>query len=110
MQEYSSLVDGWAGEGSIAPIAEALRDMRMVAESIPRGLPIPTASISFDGEVGLYWDEPTYFLDIAFDGSGSLSVFTKEKRSGQDQFVDSLDIASGAWKEALLQLAAKATA
>lgn len=103
MLDYSMLEDGWAGDGSLAPSENALLAMKTVVERLPRGLPIPTPSVTFNGEPGLFWDEDSYFMDVAFDGERAFSGFVRSKASTQDQFQEGILI-DGDWQDILIAM------
>lgn len=104
MSEYSLLGANWAGDGSTAPSDSALSDMETFVERLPKGLPIPAPSISFDGEPGLYWDETAYFMDVAFHGDGVFSAFVRAKGSTQDEFREGISVQSDEWQDTLLTM------
>ncbi len=91
---FGSLLDGWDGSDSQAPAQENLDAAKAFLAKIPAGMPIPKAMLSASGEVGLYWDTPTMFADISFEGNGKLSLFTRQK-FGQhlENFVDDVSLA-----------------
>lgn len=103
MSDYSMLEDGWAGDGSLAPSDNALLAMKTVVERLPKGLPIPTPSVTFDGEPGLFWDEHSYFMDVAFDGERAFSAFVRSKASTQDRFQEGISIDSN-WHDTLITM------
>lgn len=104
MAEYASLRDGWAGDGSSAPSEAALNDMKRVVDQLPTGLPFPIPSVTFDGEPGLYWDEDSYYMDIAFEGANTFSAFVRSKSSSEDEFRQGISIQTDAWQGILLAM------
>ena len=91
---YSKLQPDWDGVDSIVP---SIIDVNLAidfVESIPPIFPLPKPMLSREGVIGLYWDDGSVYIDIQFDSENTLSVFSRDRSSGKEKFVDSVDITS----------------
>lgn len=89
---FQKLSPGWDGPESLAPSPEDLSAAEAFIQSIPVIFPLPKAMLSADGIVGLYWDDGIVYLDIQIDSPNSLSSFSRDRVSGQDQFSGDIPI------------------
>jgi len=81
---YKSFSDGWDGEGSLAPSHRDI-DVAIAFTAMARDyLPLPTAMISPEGQIGLYWDTPLAYIDINFDVNGTLSIYSRRRDISKD--------------------------
>ncbi|QGZ62119.1 hypothetical protein [Paraburkholderia acidisoli] len=91
INDYAGLADGWDGEGSRAPSADAVVDAICLTMHLPAGIPVPRAMVSANGEVGLYWRSDRAYVDIAIEDGGTISIYARDKANGdQEQFWDEL--------------------
>jgi len=91
---YLKLEPGWDGPGSVAPSASDIELAKEFVASIPAVYPIPKAMLSGDGIVGLYWDDVFMYVDIQFESDHTLSIFSRDRASGKEEFIDSIDVAT----------------
>lgn len=91
---YSKLQPDWDGTDSVIPSTTDIQWAIDFVESIPPIFPLPKAMLSRDGVIGLYWDDGSVYIDIQFDSDHTLSVFSRDRSSGKEKFVDSVDMTS----------------
>ena len=94
LASYSKLQPDWDGADSLVP---SITDVKLAidfVESIPAIFPLPKPMLSREGVIGLYWDDGSVYIDIQFDSEHKLSVFSRDRSSGKEKFVDSVDITS----------------
>jgi len=87
--QFADLPDGWNGEGSVAPSANAVTAARAFLESIPPGIALPTPMLTEGGDMEFYWSLPTGYADISFDANGVGSLFARSQ-AGEELFVENL--------------------
>jgi len=92
LDSYSKLEPGWDGPGSAKPSFINIELAIDFIGSIPAIFPLPKAMLSRDGELGLYWDDSVVYVDIQFESDHTLSVFSRDRSSGKEKFVDSVDV------------------
>ncbi|HZZ05901.1 hypothetical protein [Paraburkholderia sp.] len=99
ISSYSSLQDDWDGNGGTPPDSGHVRDAIAFLDRLPSGIAIPTPMIGSSGDIGLYWDLTSFYADVAFEGSGALSLFVKNKQTREEKFaaVDDLHGLSQDW-------------
>ncbi|MGT0246640.1 hypothetical protein [Burkholderia pyrrocinia] len=86
LASYSRLGEDWDGSGASIANKEHLNDALGFLNRLPGGIAIPTPMIGSSGDIGLYWDLPEFYADIAFEGRGAFSLFVKNKASGTESF------------------------
>lgn len=91
---YSKLEPGWDGPGSVTPSSIDIDLATDFVASIPAVFPLPKAMLSSDGTVGLYWNDPLMYIDIQFESDRTLSMFSRDRSSGKERFIDSIDVAT----------------
>lgn len=89
---YSELEPGWDGPGSVTPSSIDIDLATDFVASIPAVFPLPKAMLSSDGTVGLYWDDTRMYIDIQFESDRTLSMFSRDRSSGKERFIDSIDV------------------
>jgi hypothetical protein len=94
ISSYATLQDDWDGNGASSPDSSHLFDAAAFLDRLPGGIAIPTPMIGSSGEIGLYWDVPSFYADIAFEGNGALSIFVKNKRTAGEKFASVDDLHS----------------
>lgn len=93
LELYSALNEGWDGPDSRAPSQGDIMDAQALVAKLPPGLPIPKPMLSSSGNVGLYWDAQKIFADIALEGDGRFSLFTRRKSGNRKEtFADAVEI------------------
>jgi hypothetical protein len=99
LASYASLKEGWDGQGSVTPSGNDLDRAARFAESLPSGLPLPRPMVSGGGEVGLYWDDESAYADIQFEPEGTISLYVRNRVTGQERFFDGVHAESlkSAW-------------
>ena len=81
LRQYEMLEPGWdGGANDVAPSRDAINEAIQFVENIPPFIVLPEAMVSNDGEVGLFWNNDDFYLDVGFRGCGECSFFGK---SGQ---------------------------
>jgi hypothetical protein len=93
IQTYKFLNDGWDGVGSVSACQKSIDAALYFVGKIPSGLPLPSAMLSYTGEVGLFWDAESGYADINFTSDGYSSFFSRTY-NGQEYFQESLANAS----------------
>ncbi|MFA5921790.1 MAG: hypothetical protein WC856_10930 [Methylococcaceae bacterium] len=91
---YSKLEPGWDGLDSVTPSSIDIELAIDFVASIPAVFPLPKAMLSSDGTVGLYWDDALMYFDIQFESDRTLSLFSRDRSSGKERFIDSIDVAT----------------
>ncbi len=94
LNSYSKLEAGWDGSDSVGPSPIDVKLAIDFVKSIPAIFPLPKTMLSRDGEIGLYWDDNLVYLDIQFEPDKALSVFSRDRLTGKEKFLDSVDVAS----------------
>lgn len=94
LASYSKLQPDWDGADSIVPSIVDVKLAINFVESIPPIFPLPKPMLSREGVIGLYWDDGSVYIDIQFDSENTLSVFSRDRSSRKEKFVDSVDITS----------------
>lgn len=75
LEALSGLTYGWDGYDGIPPSIEAINDaIRFIRTRIGSPSKV-TVSASSEGEVELYWERMSVFLNLCFDGSGKFSAY-----------------------------------
>lgn len=78
VRELGRLTDGWAGPDSVAPSANILRDIQLVASSLPSSTRTPDAEVDpDDGSVVLRWMQEGALrsFSLTFVGQGGVTGF-----------------------------------
>jgi len=93
MELYGSLDAGWDGPDSQVPSQENIQDALTLLAKLPAGLPLPKPMLSSTGSIGLYWDTQKVFADIALEGNGRFSLFTRLKSGDRTEtFADDVKV------------------
>lgn len=87
--QFAALADGWDGDGSLKPSAEAISAAKKFLSSIPPGIALPTPMVTSRGDMEFYWNLRTGYVDISFDVDGVGSFFARD-RAGSEIFLDDL--------------------
>lgn len=75
---YECLEAGWDGASTdLAPSREAIKEAILFVESLPPFVALPVPMVSNDGEVGLFWQDDEFYLDVGFRGVGECSFYGK---------------------------------
>ncbi|MGC5830110.1 hypothetical protein LDP08_06020 [Ralstonia pseudosolanacearum] len=83
LKSYEHLTDDWDGNDGRAATWGDIADAITFLDRLPAGFSIPTPMLASSGEVGLYWDATDFYADAAFEGEGTISLFTKHKTTGE---------------------------
>lgn len=104
LHSYGGYAEDWDGEGAVAPHKGHVDNAIAMLERIPSGFPLPKPMLSSSGTVGLYWDHPNLFADIAFEDNG-FSLFTRDKRTKEETYAEGISVndLNAAWFAARLQ-------
>ncbi|MBY0499322.1 MAG: hypothetical protein K2P74_06900 [Nitrosomonas sp.] len=92
LESFSGLEPGWDGDGSIVPSENDLDNAIEFVRSIPAVLTLPKAMLSGNGTVGLYWDDSIVYTDIQFESNKTISIFSRNRLSGEEIFIDSVNL------------------
>lgn len=93
---YRDFQDGWDGDGSVAPSAGRIDAAIAFAEMARPYFPAPTAMLSYDGEIGLYWSTPEIYIDIAFEADDTISIYSRDRthQPNTEEFLSGLSSTS----------------
>jgi hypothetical protein len=94
LDSYSKLEPGWDGPDSVTPSLDDIELAKNFVTSIPAVFPLPKAMLSSDGIIGLYWDDTVIYTDIQLESDGTLSIFSRDRSSGKEKFIDAIDLAT----------------
>ena len=94
LASYAKLQPDWDGADSLVPSITDVELAINFVESIPNIFPLPKPMLSRQGVIGLYWDDGSVYIDIQFDSENTLSVFSRDRSTGKEEFVDSVDVTS----------------
>lgn len=93
---YRALSNGWDGPDSLAPSPSHLNLAIALFKAWPADLAAPTAMLSSDGTVGMYWPSLEHlYLDAEYDEQGRLSVFGRRRHDGHEHFQEHLSAEDG---------------
>jgi hypothetical protein len=70
IEDLATLAVGWAGEGSVAPSDQAIKDARLFISFLPEGIPEPTVCAADDGEILIDWAVGNKKAVVGFEGDG----------------------------------------
>lgn len=106
LEGYRALRNEWGGEGSIAPDSSVIDAAVQFVKSIPAGVELPSPMISYDGEVGFYWNSPTGYVTLDIENEGRVSLYVLNRQNGTDYFEDNvtLDARNRGWYEETLRV------
>ncbi len=90
---YSSLKPEWDGPDSALPSVLSMDTALRLIDGVPSRLPLPRPMLSFDGELGLYWDLQHGYAELSIERDGQISFFSRDS-AGQERFDESLTPAS----------------
>lgn len=88
---YAEYEDGWNGEYSFGPAAEAIKSATDFIEAVPSRLPLPRPMLSSTGEIGLYWGLDGGYAEVTFESTGEI-VFFSRSNDGFERFEENLTI------------------
>lgn len=93
---YRMLTNGWDGTDSRAPDPAHLNLAMTLFKAWPADVPAPTAMLSADGTVGMYWSSLEHlYLDAEYDEHGLMSVFARRRQDGHERFQERLSPQDG---------------
>lgn len=81
-----------AGDPSISSKLEDIATAIAVIQTLPSGIPIPTVMRNDDGEIGMFWDNNDAYVDINIDSDGSLSLFSRVRSTGKEDFFCNINV------------------
>jgi hypothetical protein len=88
IESYLALENGWDGFDATKPSVDQVQALRRLVAELPGGVPVPSAMVSSQGSVGLYWDSPTFFADLEIEPDLSTSFFSKNRISSEESFLE----------------------
>ncbi|MBX9660474.1 MAG: hypothetical protein K2X00_18095 [Nitrospiraceae bacterium] len=79
VRSFANYCEDWAGEGSVAPSKEAIREAELFlrVHFAKATAQAPHISASADGEINLFWDHAGHYVDVGFIGDGSVTYYAK---------------------------------
>ena len=86
---YSMLEEGWDGPDSLPPSVLSMEEALHLIDALPARLPLPRPMLSFNGELGLYWDLYGGYAEISVETNGQISFFSRDAK-GIECFKDNL--------------------
>lgn len=94
LKSFSQLSDEWDGPDSKVPSLEDIEKVINFVMSIRAVFLLPKAMLSRDGTVSLYWDDSVIYVDLQFEHDNTISIFSKDRSSGKEMYVESIDVES----------------
>lgn len=86
---YSTLKAGWDGPDSLPPSVLSMETALHLIDVLPARLPLPRPMLSFNGELGLYWDLHGGYAELSFETGGQISFFSRDA-TGLEHFEENL--------------------
>tara|TARA_R110000823_G_scaffold305322_1_gene427360 strand:- start:82 stop:666 length:585 start_codon:yes stop_codon:yes gene_type:complete len=77
--EYAKLLDGWDGEGSLAPSKNVIIQSSMFRVLLPLAVSPPDSAPNDDGSISWYWQTPKGMGSATIKASGRLTYFIRTK-------------------------------
>jgi hypothetical protein len=93
--KYSALQPNWDGYNGRPPKEGAIFDAVTFLRRLPSNIKLPKEMVAGDGDVGLYWNEGSTFVELGFNGSGKYYFYAEDENgeaTGDDLFVLSKSI------------------
>ena len=88
-QTYSTLKSGWDGPDSLPPSVPSMETALHLIDALPARLPLPRPMLSFNGELGLYWDLHGGYAELSVETGGQISFFSRDAK-GLEHFEENL--------------------
>ena len=93
LRGYLLLEKGWGGVNSVAVPEFAVENAVSFLYYFPYDLNQPTPMVAADGEVGLYWQYQTAYVELEFAGDGMMFGYGRDLK-GNELFVDDVSLDS----------------
>lgn len=90
---YFSLKPGWDGPDSVIPSLCSMETALQLIDYFPAQLPLPRPMLSFDGELGLYWDLEYGYAELSIEIDGEISFFSRTTL-GVERFEEGISLSS----------------
>lgn len=90
---YGQYDNDWNGPNTVGPTFDQIKAANSFVEAIPARLPLPRPMLSFNGEIGLYWDVSGGYAEASFEPDGNMSFFSRT-RLGNEDFQDNINLGS----------------
>lgn len=90
---YFSLKPGWDGPDSVLPSSCSMETALRLIDCFPAQLPLPRPMLSFDGELGLYWDLEHGYAELSIELDGEISFFSRTTL-GEERFEEDIPLSS----------------
>lgn len=81
-----------AADQSIVSSVEDVHTASEFLRKLPAGIPLPTLMRSDDGQIGMYWDSKDVYIDINIEPAQTLSMFTRMRSVGAENFIDGIPL------------------
>ncbi|SHF06440.1 hypothetical protein SAMN02745157_1552 [Kaistia soli DSM 19436] len=72
---YQHLDADWDGDGAVVPSKEAIEDALAILDLIPVSSDAPAAMVESRGDIGLFWQAPTTYIDLSFKGDQTIVYY-----------------------------------
>ena len=92
LASWKTLPAGWDGEHSEAPNHDALSLTAKFINLLPSDILLPKPMLSSSGEVGLYWDIPTTYIDLEFASGTNFSAYFRDRLTDKERFIENLSM------------------
>ena len=76
---YGQYDHDWNGPNTVGPTFDQIKAANSFVEAIPARLPLPRPMLSFNGEIGLYWDVSGGYAEASFKSDGNMSFFSRTR-------------------------------
>ncbi|MFU2928702.1 MULTISPECIES: hypothetical protein [Pseudomonadaceae] len=71
LEEYGKLQFGWDGYSGEAATRESITDARLFISVLPERFDLPVPMLACDGEISLYWETASSYLEASLPGDGT---------------------------------------
>ena len=92
LDEYLSLEKGWDGPLSLSPTPNMVYRIKEFIKLFPDNYTIPEPMVDCNGVIGLFYDDyEKWYLDMEFSALNNISLFIKNKITGDIIFKDKIN-------------------
>ena len=93
LREYLRLEEGWSGVNSVPAPVSAVENAVSFLYRFSDVLKQPTPMVAADGEVGLYWQYQSAYVELEFAGDGMMFGYGRDLKANE-LFVDDVSLNS----------------
>jgi len=83
IRSYSTYEKNWDGYEGVPPKNKTISDTTHFLKHLPDNIKLPYAGLSGDGEINLFWDKDSIYIDIGFLGNNKFSYYARDN-SGKE--------------------------